>query len=840
MLLAVGLLLLPPALVSVAGTPADLVGNAAVATVQRCYPDFFVTEPQQGYIIAGEPSNNDFYTVHVKAPNPVLSCEGLPAGVTGWFDYQGNQDNAVKFRVKASCEARPGDYSITIKESSGIAIRECEAPLKIIRGDACCDFDLGTSPDHSTIEQCEAASFTITGIFSGSTGAVDLAYTTDRPLNGTVVTLSRGSIDNDHDTSTLTITTSSKTDIGDYTITVTGRDENGLTKENRVTLTVNGGQGDFSLSAQPTSREIDAGLTAEFTITGSFSGCFEEPVELAVDRERSKLPPGVTFSFYPNNRINDHNDPAILTIGTQKDTPAGTYPICIVGSGGTVGKKEICVDLVVRGGHGDFSIEADPTSRDIEPGGTARFTITVNKGGSLPSYAVEFPDSLDLDELKATIEPSSLPPTSDTNSVTLTVQTDPTVEEGTYTVSVNAKGGGHTASIDVTLVVGKPPVPESAGLAVDKSVSPPSAKVGGVLLYSVRIENTGRGTLKDVVIRDNLPAGVGYVKGSAVTDGKGSSDPSGTTTLIWEIGDLTGGETITLKYHGVVKPNIARGKSTNTVTVTGTDPTGRTLSARDTADVGVSSETLDRKGKIKGRVFIDENGNGLKNVDEEGVAGIWVVLESGERTTTDEEGLFVFDEVDSGEHLVGLHVRKLPKEYYVIGDASKIVSLFSGGTGRTYFALGRTGPSKKELEEMKQAEEEKKKQEEEARKEEEKKEEEEKEKNLPTGTVFGKVFIDDNANEIYNPGEKGAEGVTVLLDADKKTVTDKLGNFRFNKVKEGRHVLSIREDKDFRKSYRLPNKKKISLNVKASTNNRQDIPVSDKKELQINIKLNAR
>ena len=353
---------------------------------------------------------------------------------------------------------------------------------------------------------------------------------------------------------------------------------------------------------------------------------------------------------------------------------------------------------------------------------------------------------------------------------------------------------------------------------MDKSVSPSSAKVGGMLLYTVEISNTGRGPLKDVVVRDHMPAGVGYVKGSTTIDGRKATEPSGTTTLIWEIDEIDGGDSVTLKYHGVVKPNISRGKSTNTVTIIGTDATGRTLTARASADLGVSSEALDRKGKIKGKVFIDENGNGLKNVDEEGIAGVWIIMESGERTSTDEEGMFQFDEVDSGQHLVAVDVRKLSKEYFVAGDSSKIVSLFSGGTGRTYFGLGRTGPTKEELEALKKAEEEKVKKEEEARKEEEKKKaEEEKEKNAPKGTLFGNVFVDANDNNIYNPGEKRLEKVTVLLDSGKRAVTDKVGNYRFEKVKEGRHTLSIREDQEFKKSYRLSKKEKITVNVKAST-----------------------
>ncbi|MBN2224283.1 MAG: DUF11 domain-containing protein [Deltaproteobacteria bacterium] len=735
----------------------------------------------------------------------------------------------------------------------------------------------------------------------------------------------------------LNIHTESYTPSGEYTLVVRGTSGD-ITDTDTVTLTVTEG-GDFSLSADPTEQEIEPGDKADFKVIGTFSEGFEGEVELSAVGSPSG-PPG---SFSPKSISTKVRD-SLLTVTTGSDTKPGTYEITITGTHATLGTRTTKVTLTVTG-TSDFSLSADPTSQEIEPGDTATYTITVNKGGSFPPYPVEFPDPTDTGDMTATIEPSSLPEYSNTNSVTLTVETGPSVKEGTYTITVNAEGGGYTNDVTVTLVVKKPvekfylsagpqtpseiepgetaefkisaynflervtfsisgalpdgvkeatfdpsqlpaytdrnwvtltvktdstitkgtydiivrgvcgdqsdgvvvtltvgetPVPESAGLTVDKSVTPSSAKVGGILLYTIRITNTGRGTLTGILIRDNMPAGVGYVKGSAVIDGKSLPDPSGSTTLVWEIDDLKGGETTTLKYHGVVKPNISRGRSTNTVTITGTDPTGRTLVARDSADLGVSAEDLDRKGKIKGKVFIDENGNGLKNVDEEGIAGISVILESGERTSTDEEGMFQFDEVDSGEHLVGIDVRKLSKEYFVIGDSSKIVSLFSGGTGRTYFGLGRTGPTKEELEAIKKAEEEQLKKEEEARKEEEKKKKEEQEKKAPKGTLLGNVFVDANDNNIFNPGEKLLEKVTVLLDNEKRAITDRMGNYRFNTVKEGRHTLSIYEDKEFKKSYRPAKKEKITVNVKANTNNRKDIPALNKSKLKINIELTVR
>jgi uncharacterized repeat protein (TIGR01451 family) len=608
-----------------------------------------------------------------------------------------------------------------------------------------------------------------------------------------------------------------------------------------VTLTVNSPTTCFSVDAHE-KKTIRAGESTFFTTVVKWCKGYTGDVALSVDG--SSLPAGVSYEFDSNpvspagNKCTG-NAETKLRIHSTSDTPPGVYTITVIGRSG--GASEIdTVTLTVEKPPEKFSLSAGPQApSEIEPGETATYKIYAHNFFDPVRFSIKMP--LPDGVKDAAIDPMVLPVTGTHDWVTLTVKTHPTIKDGTYDITVKGVCGDQTDDVVVTLNVGTPPAPESATLSVDKSVAPAAAKVGGIVLYTVRIENNGRGALKDVVVRDTLPAGVGYVKGTAVMNGKRLPDPTGGTTLLWQIGDLGGGETITLKYQGMIKPNIARGRSTNTVTVTGTDPSGRTLTARDSADIGISSEALERKGKIKGKVFIDENKNGLKNVDEEGVAGIWVILENGERTSTDEEGSFIFDEVDSGEHLVGLDVRKLPKEYFVIGDASKIVSLFSGGTGRIAFALGHTGPSKKEIEEMRKAEEKKEaaRKEEELKKEEEKKKEEA-EKRLPKGTVSGRVFVDGNANGVYDPKENLVKGVTVLLDDKVRVQTDGRGLFAFTKVSAGKHRINLPEDKKFKETYKRAKKDAILVVVEGGKNHKVDIPLEHANGLRVRIDLGVR
>lgn len=848
------LILIPYALVPHAESPIGWLGNAAEAYACPIKVPI-VVNPESRTIDAGDSTS---FTVRVDVERghddffgPItVSVTGLPSsGVSTNFpvDLYYTKDDRSEERtltIDTTCAVTPGTYNLTIKATAvyrGVTYEKYAYRTLIINSASPC-FSVDAH-EKKTVKAGQDTFFTtVVKWCKGYTGDVALSIDENSLPAGVTYSFDSNPVSpaghecQGNAETKLRIHSTCEVPPGEYIITVTGT-VGDVTDSDTVTLTVTEG-GNFSISAgSQTPSEINPGGAADFAITGTFDGCFTGPVSLSVDE--STLPAGVTVDTLSPGTISAHSPASSLRLKTSADTPAGTHEITITGVSEALRTRTTAVNLTITK-TSTFTLSAEPTSRSIEPGETATYTITVNDGTSLPPYTVSFPEPSVTDGLTASIDPMSLPSTSDTNSVTLTVRTDATVQEGIYTITVDASGGGNTDSVTVTLAINEAPVLESAGLSVDKSVSPSSAKVGGMLLYTVEIGNTGRGALKDVIIRDHMPAGVGYVKGSTIIDGKRSPDPSGTTTLIWEIDEIDGGGSVTLKYHGVVKPNISRGKSTNTVTVFGTDPTGRTLTARASADLGVSSETLDRKGKIKGRVFVDTNGNGLKNVDEEGVSGIWVILETGERTTTDEEGMFQFDEVDSGQHLVAVDVRKLSKQFYVVGDWSKIVSLFSGGTGRTYFGLGRTGPTKEELEALKKAEEDKLKKEEEARKEEKKKEKEQEERNAPKGALFGNVFVDNNNNSTFNPGEKCLEKVTVLLDSEKRAVTDKMGNYRFEKVKAGRHTLSVYEDQEFRKGYRPAKKEKIIVNVKAETNNRKDIPVLDKTKLKINVELTVR
>lgn len=63
-----------------------------------------------------------------------------------------------------------------------------------------------------------------------------------------------------------------------------------------------------------------------------------------------------------------------------------------------------------------------------------------------------------------------------------------------------------------------------------------------------------------------------------------------------------------------------------------------------------------------------------------------------------------------------------------------------------------------------------------------------------TGVVAGRVYLDGNANGQREPSEAGVVGIVVILDGIQSVRTDEAGVYRFDRVADGRHRISVNAD----------------------------------------------
>jgi len=184
-----------------------------------------------------------------------------------------------------------------------------------------------------------------------------------------------------------------------------------------------------------------------------------------------------------------------------------------------------------------------------------------------------------------------------------------------------------------------------------------------------------------------------------------------------------------------------------TYTVTEVDPNGYSSTTPNAlmvtvANGGIASADFgDRAmggyGQILGKVTLDENNDGTLDPSEPGVDSVDIFLDSGQRDTTDADGLYGFL-VPVSSYSVTMAV---PRGYIAIGPTTVNTTIpAEGDTVHVDFGLSTQ---------------------------------------TETGAIAGQVFDDTNRNGVPDIGESGIAGVSLTLDTGDSTISDGEGNYSF-------------------------------------------------------------
>jgi FG-GAP-like repeat len=206
----------------------------------------------------------------------------------------------------------------------------------------------------------------------------------------------------------------------------------------------------FSLSASTLSPStVTAGNSSSATISLNPNFGFNQTVTLAC----SGLPSGATCVFNPAS-VPGGTATSSLTVSTAGNTAAGTYPIEVQASSGTL-THQVALTLVVQAAP-DFAITAPPTaSQTISAGQSAMFSMSLTPVGSFSGTV----------SLGCAIAPAATPPptcTLSTSSVqfnggvaqTVTVTAATTAPASTMVARIANRAGFSPASIPLLVLLG--------------------------------------------------------------------------------------------------------------------------------------------------------------------------------------------------------------------------------------------------------------------------------------------------------------------------------------------------------------------------------------------------
>jgi uncharacterized membrane protein len=154
------------------------------------------------------------------------------------------------------------------------------------------------------------------------------------------------------------------------------------------------------------------------------------------------LPSGATATFNPTTVTGSGS--STLSVNTSSSTPAGSYPLTITATSGSL-THTAQVTMVVA----DFSIAASPSSQTVSGGSRTTFTVSVTALGPF-SAVVNFSVSGLPTRTSSSFTPTSV---AGSGNTTLTISTKPKTATGTYPLTIKATGGGLTHSTSASLAI---------------------------------------------------------------------------------------------------------------------------------------------------------------------------------------------------------------------------------------------------------------------------------------------------------------------------------------------------------------------------------------------------
>ena len=245
----------------------------------------------------------------------------------------------------------------------------------------------------------------------------------------------------------------------------------------------------------------------------------------------------------------------------------------------------------------------DAEIKELNPGDTVHFIVTVIAGGSSDSLNVNLNDILDaklLDVAGATYAVNGVNKGSWTGSIDLgnmltgtAVTVDiwakilDTADRDIFN-SVNVTSDEHpdgnnsNTTVHVRIV----------DLAVDKLVNDSVPKYLDMIEYTIVVVNNGPDKSFNVTVGDLLPDGVKFISST------GQYNPD---TGVWFVGDLDANESVTLK---IVVQVIKVGNITNNVNVTGTGHDSNLTNNNDSVSVNVPESVLLNITKVANSTII--------------------------------------------------------------------------------------------------------------------------------------------------------------------------------------------------------------------------------------------
>ena len=313
----------------------------------------------------------------------------------------------------------------------------------------------------------------------------------------------------------------------------------------------------------------------------------------------------------------------------------------------------------------------DAEIKELNPGDTAHFIVTVIVGGSSDSLNVNLRDILDnklldINSAKYSINGGILSDfngniylgnmlTGTTVTVDIWVKVLDTADRDVFNlvnVTSDEHPEGNTSNVSVHVRI--------VDLAVDKLVNNSVPKYLDMIEYTIVVVNNGPDKSFNVTVGDLLPDGVKFISST------GQYNPD---TGVWFVGDLDANESVTLK---IVVQVIKVGNITNNVNVTGTGHDTNLTNNNDSVSVSVPDCVILDISKVANSTVI---------VAGENVGYTVVINNYGPSVASD----VVLKDIYNAKELLGLQYSLNGNDWFNYNEAINLGNIDVGVSVTVYF-----------------------------------------------------------------------------------------------------------------------------------------------------------
>ncbi|MDX6712957.1 MAG: large repetitive protein, partial [Blastocatellia bacterium] len=333
----------------------------------------------------------------------------------------------------------------------------------------------------------------------------------------------------------------------------------------------------------------------------------------------------------------------------------GEHPISLVTSSG----------IAPNGGNANPFI----TSSD----GNFNFALSLSQVGSEVQPATYFINVLASGFHRRLLEATIRPSEHDLYNVTVrAIDDQPIAEGGSFMLTREAVQLNGLAVLVLNI-----PVFETASFELSKTADRQRADIGDVVSYRVVAHNALVSPIREIVMRDRLPASFHYVPGTARIDAAVGAprvvEPEiAGNELLFRLGQLGAGETITVVYRVRIGANAAIGEQFNAASAAGVlSSTEKVSTGTARAGVVIGRGIFGMQRAIIGRVFADVNGNGKFDDGESPISNARLYLNNGDSVTTDSQGMYNFPFVNEGSVTIALDPISVVRGYKLLDDGGR-------------------------------------------------------------------------------------------------------------------------------------------------------------------------